>query len=271
MLRQQRKRGIGLDLFDATNPDALERAIIPGKTALVWIETPVNPTWHVIDIARAAEAAHAAGAVLAVDSTCAPPPTTQALKFGADYSFHSATKYLNGHSDVTAGILTARAINPRWQEISALRVSLGSILAPFEAWLLLRGLRTLYVRFAKASENAMSVARHFSGHPKLAEVLYPGLKTHPGHDIARRQMTGGFGGMMSIRIRGDEQAARRLTASLKVFLPATSLGGVESLAEHRKSVEGPDSIVPGDLIRLSLGIESADDLIADLEQALSSL
>jgi cystathionine gamma-synthase len=271
MLRQQQKRGIGLDLFDATKPGSLDRAIKPGKTSLVWIETPVNPTWDVIDIARAAETAHAAGAILAVDSTCAPPPTTQPLKLGADFSFHSATKYLNGHSDLTAGILTARAIDPRWNEISALRASLGSIIAPFEAWLLLRGMRTLYLRFAQASDNALALARHFSSHPKIAAVLYPGLKTHPGHDVARRQMTGGFGGMMSIRIRGNEVDARRLAASLKVFVPATSLGGVESLAEHRKSVEGPDSIVPGDLIRLSLGIEAVDDLIADLEQALAAL
>jgi cystathionine gamma-synthase len=271
MLRQERKRGIGLDLFDAAKPDSLARAITPGKTSLVWIETPVNPTWDVIDIARAAEAAHAAGAILAVDSTCAPPPTTRPLQLGADFSFHSATKYLNGHSDVTAGVLTARSIEPRWDEISAVRVSHGSIIAPFEAWLLLRGIRTLYLRFARASENALALARHFSGHPKIASVLYPGLPSHPGHAVARRQMTDGFGGMMSIRIKGDEPAARRLTASLKVFVPATSLGGVESLAEHRKSVEGPDSIVPGDLIRLSLGIEAVDDLIADLEQALAAL
>lgn len=271
MLRQERKRGIGLDLFDATKPESLARAITPGKTSLVWIETPANPTWDVIDIARAAEAAHAAGAILAVDSTCAPPPTTRPLKLGADFSFHSATKYLNGHSDITAGVLTSRTIDPRWDEISAVRVSHGSIIAPFEAWLLLRGIRTLYLRFARASENALALARHFSGHPKIAAVLYPGLPSHPGHAVARRQMTDGFGGMMSIRIKGDEAAARRLTASLKVFVPATSLGGVESLAEHRKSVEGPDSIVPGDLIRLSLGIEAVDDLIADLEQALSAL
>jgi cystathionine gamma-synthase len=271
MLRQERKRGIGLDLFDATEPDSLTRAITPGKTALVWIETPANPTWDVIDIARAAERAHAAGAILAVDSTCAPPPTTRPLQLGADFSFHSATKYLNGHSDVTAGIMTARTIDPRFDEISAVRVSLGSIIAPFEAWLLLRGIRTLYLRFASASQNALALAKHFTGHPKIAKVLYPGLPSHPGHAVARRQMTGGFGGMMSIRIKGDEAAARRLTASLKVFVPATSLGGVESLAEHRKSVEGPDSIVPGDLIRLSLGIEAVDDLIADLEQALAAL
>jgi cystathionine gamma-synthase len=271
MLRQERKRGIGVDLFDAASPEALERALVPGKTAVLWIETPANPTWHVIDIRRAAGIAHAAGAILVVDSTCAPPVTTRPLEHGADIVFHSATKYLNGHSDVTAGVLTTARIDDRWKEISALRVSLGSIIAPFEAWLLLRGIRTLYLRFAQCSANAMILARHFENHSKLERVLYPGLQSHPGHDVARRQMTGGFGGMMSIEIRGDEKAARRIASSLKVFVPATSLGGVESLAEHRKSVEGPDSIVPGNLIRLSIGIEAADDLIADLEQALATL
>jgi cystathionine gamma-synthase len=271
MLRQQRKRAIGLDLFDVANPASLKQAVLPGKTALVWIETPVNPTWHIIDILRAADIAHAAGAILAVDSTCAPPVTTRALAHGADIVFHSATKYLNGHSDVTGGVLTAAKLDDRWQEIKSLRVSLGSIIAPFEAWLLLRGMRTLFLRFAQASANAMILAQHFESHPKIERVLYPGLKSHPNHDIARRQMTAGFGGMMSILIRGDEAQARRLAASLRVFVPATSLGGVESLAEHRRSVEGPDSIVPGNLIRLSIGIESADDLIADLEQALSAV
>jgi cystathionine gamma-synthase len=271
LMRQQAKRGIGVDLFDATDGGALSRSITPGRTAIVWIETPANPTWDIMDIAAAAEAAHAAGAALVVDSTCAPPPTTRPLALGADIVFHSATKYLNGHSDLTAGVLTTRAMNDRWNEISALRVSLGSILAPFEAWLLLRGLRTLYVRFAEASANALAMARRFERHPKIERVLYPGLESHPGHAIAARQMHAGFGGMMSILVRGSEADARKVAARLKVFLPATSLGGVESLAEHRRSVEGAGSIVPENLIRLSIGIEAADDLIADLEQALAGL
>jgi cystathionine gamma-synthase len=271
MLRQERKRSLGVDLFDAADPAALAKAVVPGRTAVLWIETPANPSWSLTDIRRAAEVAHAAGAILAVDSTCAPPVTTRALELGADIVFHSATKYLNGHTDVTAGVLTTRKLDDRWQEIKSLRISLGSIIAPFEAWLLLRGMRTLYVRFAQASANALLLAQHFEQHPKLERVLYPGLKSHPGHDIARRQMTGGYGGMMSIEIRGDELAAKRVASSLKVFVPATSLGGVESLAEHRTSVEGPESIVPGNLIRLSIGIEAADDLIADLEQALAAI
>ncbi len=271
LLRQQSKRGIGLDLFDVGDPAALAKSIKPGKTAMLWIETPVNPTWDIIDIAAAAEIAHAAGAVLVVDSTCAPPPTTRPLELGADIVFHSATKYLNGHSDVTAGVLTTGAVNQRWNEIATLRTSLGSIIPPFEAWLLLRGLRTLYVRFAQASENALAVARHFEGHPKVERVLYPGLESHPGHKVAARQMRAGFGGMMSVLVRGRQSEAKAIAARLKVFFPATSLGGVESLAEHRRSVEGPDSIVPENLIRLSIGIEAADDLIADLEQALAEI
>jgi cystathionine gamma-synthase len=193
------------------------------------------------------------------------------LQLGADIVFHSATKYLNGHSDVTAGALSTSTIDNRWNEINSLRVSLGSIIAPFEAWLLLRGMRTLYLRYAEASANALALAQHFEKHPKLERVLYPGLKSHPGHEIARRQMTGGFGGMMSIAVKGDGAIARRVTSGLRVFLPATSLGGVESLAEHRRSVEGPNSIVPENLIRLSIGIEAASDLIADLEQALEAV
>ena len=270
LLRQEKKRGIGLDLFDATRPETIAAAVHPGKTALLWIETPINPTWHVIDIAAAAEVAHRAGAILAVDSTCAPPVTTRPLEHGADIVFHSATKYLNGHSDVTAGVLTTRTADQRFEEIESLRVSLGSIIAPFEAWLLLRGLRTLHVRYAQASANALAVARHFEAHPRVEAVLYPGLPAHPGHKVARAQMRDGFGGMMSLLLRGGEAEAKRVASALKVFLPATSLGGVESLAEHRRSVEGPASIVPPNLLRLSIGIESADDLIADLEQALAA-
>ena len=201
LLRQQSKRGIGLDLFDVTDGEALARSITPGKTAIVWIETPVNPTWDIVDIAAAAEAAHRAGAILVVDSTCAPPPTTRPLELGADIVFHSATKYLNGHSDVTAGVLTARAVNERWNEIGELRVSLGSILAPFEAWLLLRGLRTLYVRFRPgigqcarhrpafraASENrtrALSGPRSPSGPQDRGEADAGGLRRH---DVDPRQ------------------------------------------------------------------------------------
>jgi len=263
------QRGVGLTLFDATDPQALQNAVRPGQTALVWIETPLNPTWDVIDIAAAADLAHAAGAVLACDCTVSPPVTTRALTLGADLVFHSATKYLNGHSDVTAGLLVTAREDTLWQQIRALRTQLGSILGPFEAWLLLRGMRTLFIRFDRASENAGLIAHRFERHPAIERVLYPGLPNHPGHTIAKRQMTGGFGGMLSLLVDGGYDAAQRVATRTRLFVPATSLGGVESLIEHRAAVEGPDSPVPANLLRLSVGIEDADDLIRDLEQALA--
>ncbi|MFQ5675958.1 MAG: trans-sulfuration enzyme family protein, partial [bacterium] len=264
------KRNIGLTLFEAKDPDALHQAIQPGKTAIVWIETPVNPTWDVIDIREAAQAAHEAGAILGVDCTVAPL-TTRALDLGADIVFHSATKYLNGHSDVVAGVLITKELNERWEEINLVRRQVGGVLGPFEAWLLLRGMRTLAIRIERVSSNALKIARHFEGHSKLDAVLYPGLASHPGHKTARRQMTKGFGGMMSLLIRGGAKEAVAVATKLRVFLPATSLGGVESQVEHRASVEGPLSQTPANLLRLSIGIEDVDDLIADLEQALGKI
>ena len=263
------KRSIGLSLFDATDIDDLKRAIQPGKTSVVWIETPVNPTWDVIDIAQAAEIAHAAGAVLAVDGTVASPVTTRALDYGADIVFHSATKYLNGHSDVVAGVLVTAREDERWEEIKLVRTLTGGILGPHEAWLLLRGMRTLFLRFDQASSTALQLAQHFEDHPRLQRVLYPGLETHPGHAIACRQMTRGFGGMLSLLVEGGADEAKRIAAKTRLFVRATSLGGVESLIEHRASVEGPHSEVPANLLRLSVGIENCQDLIDDLEQSLA--
>jgi cystathionine gamma-synthase len=259
---------IGLDLYDQTDPETLKSSVKPGQTALVWVETPANPTWDVMDITFAADAAHAAGAILGIDSTCAPPPTTRPLALGADIVMHSATKYLNGHSDLTAGALVTAREDARWSELHAIRNLTGGVLGGFEAWLLIRGMRTLFVRFARQSETALKLARHFEGHDRVAQVLYPGLESHPGHAVAARQMTGGFGGMLSIIVDEDLEAARRVATRTRVFVPATSLGGVESLIEHRRSVESAESTVPDALLRLSVGLESADDLIADLEQAL---
>ncbi len=269
--RISEKRGIALSLFDAADPGALERAIRPGETAIVWIETPVNPTWDVIDIAAAAAAAHAAGAILAVDATVSTPVTTRPLDLGANLVFHSGTKYLNGHSDVTAGVLVTRQADARWQEIRLVRGLMGGVLGPFEAWLLLRGLCTLFVRFERASVNAMEIARHFEGHGKLEAVLYPGLESHPGHAIAKRQMTAGYSGMLSLLVKGGAEDAKGVATRTALFVPATSLGGVESLIEHRATIEGPRSQVPPNLLRLSIGIEDARDLIADLEQALAAV
>ena len=268
--RISEKRSIGLTLFDATDIDDLKRAVQPGKTSVVWIETPVNPTWDVIDIAQAAEIAHAAGAVLAVDGTVASPVTTRALDYGADIVFHSATKYLNGHSDVVAGVLVTAQDDERWQDIKLVRTLTGGILGPHEAWLLLRGMRTLFLRFDQASKTALQLAQHFEGHPRLQQVLYPGLVTHPGHAIACRQMTRGFGGMLSLLVKGGADEAKQIASKTRLFVRATSLGGVESLIEHRASVEGPHSEVPDNLLRLSIGIENCQDLIDDLEQSLAA-
>lgn len=264
-------RNIHLTLFNATSPDGLRKAIIPGQTALVWIESPVNPTWDVIDIADAAAATHEAGAMLGVDCTVATPITTKALDLGADIVFHSATKYLNGHSDVCAGILVTRETNECWDEIGYIRKHVGGVLGTFESWLLLRGMRTLAIRFERASNNAMKIAHHFENHPKIESLLYPGLQSHPGHEIAKRQMTNGFGGMLSLCVLGGAQEAKELATRLKLFISATSLGGVESLVEHRATVEGPMSKVPPNLLRLSVGIEDVEDLIMDIEQALDAL
>ncbi len=262
--------GVGLDLVDMAAPDALAAAVRPGETKLVWVETPVNPTWDVVDIARAAEIARGAGAVLAVDSTAATPVHSQPLALGADIVHHSATKYLNGHSDLLAGgLVTDDPDSWIWQRVRENRAKGGAMLGAFEGWLLLRGMRTLYLRVHRASESALKIACHFEGHPHVARVLYPGLTRHPGHAVARGQMRDGFGGMLSLRVSGGREAALRTCGACRLFLRATSLGGVESLIEHRASIEGPDSPVPDDLLRVSVGIEHPEDLIADLEQALA--
>ncbi len=260
--------GLQVELVDMTDPQAVQAAIRPGKTRLVWIETPANPLWTITDIEATAAIAHAAGAVLAVDSTVASPVLTRPLDLGADIVMHAATKYLNGHSDLIAGVLVARENNALWQRIRTVRAQLGGTLGSFEAWLLLRGMRTLYLRVRAASVSALQLAQHFSGHALVREVLYPGLATAQGHTVAARQMTGGFGGMLSIRVQGGEAAAVATAARVAVWKRATSLGGTESLIEHRASVEGAGSPVPSDLLRLSVGVEHCQDLIDDLEQAL---
>jgi cystathionine gamma-synthase len=260
--------GIEASFVDATNPEAIRSAIRPGKTRMVWIETPANPLWGISDIVVAAEAAHKAGALLGVDSTVATPVLTQPLAFGADIVMHSATKYLNGHSDIIAGALLFAREDALLERARGLRSSLGAVLSPFEASLLLRGLRTLHVRVAHQCKAAMTIARHFAADKRVVEVLYPGLPG-PGHNVAAKQMQGGFGGMLSIRVAGGEAASIAVAARMKLWKRATSLGGVESLVEHRASVEGAGTPCPADLLRLSVGLEDPTDLIADLDQALS--
>ena len=263
------RRGIDVAFFDASEPDSLQGVLRARRTSVVWIEPMVNPTWDVIDVRAAARAAHTSGALLGVDATVTPPVTLRALDLGADIVFHSGTKYLAGHSDLTAGVLATRRVNARWEDIKLARTRMGGVLGAFEAWLLLRGMRTLHLRYDRHAANALAIARHFEGHPGLEAVLYPGLESHPGHEIAKRQMKAGFGGMLSLLVAGDAAAAKRIATRTRLFMPATSLGGVESLIEHRASVEGPHSAVPVNLLRLSVGIESGDDLIADLGQALA--
>jgi cystathionine gamma-synthase len=261
--------GLDVEFIDGADLTALEQAARPGVTRLVWLETPANPTWDITDIAAAAAIAHDAGALLAVDSTVSTPVLTQPLTLGADLVMHSATKYLNGHSDVLAGALICAREDALWERIKAWRRDAGAVAGSFEAWLLLRGMRTLFVRVARSCESALQIARHFEDHERVS-VLYPGLASHPGHDVAARQMRGGYGGMLSLRHSGGESAALATAARVNVFKRATSLGGVESLIEHRASVEGPSTPVPADLLRLSIGLEHTDDLIADLEQALGA-
>lgn len=260
--------GLKVELVDMADLQAVQAAIVPGKTRLVWIETPANPLWTITDIEATAAIAHAAGAVLAVDSTVASPVLTRPLDLGADIVMHAATKYLNGHSDLIAGVLVTRENNALWQRIRSVRAQLGGTLGSFEAWLLLRGMRTVYLRVRAASASAQRLAEHFHGHALVHEVLYPGLAGAQGHAVAARQMQGGFGGMLSIRARGGEAAAIATAARVGLWKRATSLGGTESLIEHRASVEGAGSPVPTDLLRLSVGIEDVQDLIDDLEQAL---
>jgi len=260
--------GIELDQYDLADPNDLASTVKAGKTALVWVETPCNPTWDVIDIETAAELAHGAGARLVVDSTVSTPVLTRPIEFGADVVMHSATKYLNGHGDVVAGALVTAKKDDFWGEIRKVRAEGGAILGSFEAWLLQRGMRTLFLRVGHACQSALAIAQYFENHPALESVLYPGLESHPGHEIARKQMLGGFGGMLSLRVKGGEKGALGVIKKCRLFVRATSLGGVESLIEHRYSIEGAASPIPKNLLRLSVGIESVDDLIADLEQAL---
>jgi len=263
-----REFGFEVDFVDTSDLDVLRNAVRPQATRLVWIETPANPLWSISDIAAAAEIAHQAGARLAVDSTVATPVLSQPIDLGADIVMHSATKYLNGHSDVIAGALVTARDDDFWQRIKANRSQIGAVLGPAEAAMLLRGMRTLYLRVGRACQSAQMLAEALAENPEISHVLYPGLPDFPGHEIAASQMSGGFSGMLSIRFKGGMDRAVAAAARLELWLPATSLGGVDSLVEHRASVEGDGTPVPDDLLRLSVGIENADDLLDDLLQAI---
>jgi cystathionine gamma-synthase len=268
-LREIARYGHRVTFVETSDLDAVRAAVRPGETGLFWIETPSNPLWTITDIAAVAEIAHGCDAILCVDSTVATPIFTRPLALGADIVMHSATKYLNGHSDVVAGTLAVARGGRLWHRIGKTREQLGSALGGFDAWLLMRGMRTLDIRVRRQAQTAAVLAERLVGHPALSAVLYPGLEQHPGHAIALRQMAGGFGGMLSIRVRRGEAAAIAAAAAVNLWKRATSFGGIESLIEHRASIEGEGSPCPGDLLRLSVGLENVDELYADLDRALA--
>ena len=262
------RRDIALHEVEAADTDAFTAACATHKPAIAWIETPSNPWLRIVDISACAQAVHAHGGLLVADMTTSSPVLTRALSFGADIVMHSATKGLNGHSDVLAGALAVKdAGSAIWQAIRADRDMAGAVLGPFEAWLLLRGIRTLPLRMERMSQNAQKLAEYLSDHPAVEAVLYPGLPSHSGHDLACAQMTGGFGPLLSFVVKGGAPAALAAVGRLALFHRATSLGGVESLVEHRHTIE-PHTGIPEGLLRLSVGIEDAGDLMEDLGQAL---
>ena len=258
--------GLSVSAVDMTDPANVAAAMRP-DTQLVWIESPSNPQLKIADIAAIAQIAHDGGARCAVDNTWPTPILQRPLALGADIVMHSTTKYLGGHSDLLGGAVIVRAQDAFYDRMHRVQTVGGAVPSPFDCWLLARSIRSLPYRMRGHCENARAVASFLAAHPRIERVNYPGLPDHPGHAIAARQMSD-FGGMLSIQVRGDAADALALTGRLRLFIRATSLGGVESLVEHRKSVEGPQSPTPDNLLRLSVGLEHSDDLIADLAQAL---
>ena len=262
------RRGLVLVESDLSKPKNLEKLCMSHKPEMVFIETPSNPWLRCTDIAHASKTVQNCGGRLVVDATAATPILTRTLDFGADIVMHSATKGLNGHSDILAGVLaTNTPDSPHWMAIIADRHDAGAVIGSFEAWLLIRAMRTLHLRVERMSKNAQIVAEYLSTHPKVQNVFYPGLTDFEGHKVAKLQMTGGYGCLLSFCIKGDASNALRIAGRLNLFHRATSMGGVESLVEHRHTIE-PDTGIPENLLRLSVGIENVDDLILDLGQAL---
>jgi len=246
---------------------AVKKAIRP-NTALIWLETPSNPQLNISDIAKIAKMVHQVGGLCAVDNTWASPVLQQPLNHGADVVMHSTTKYFGGHSDVLGGCLVINKNKALEESLRTIQKLTGGVPSPFGCWLVTRGIKTLHLRVKQQTKNAKKLARYLEKHPLIEKVFYPGLKSHPHYKVAKKQMKGGYGAMLSVQIKGNAKKAMAITGRLKLFTTATSLGGVESLVEHRKSVEGPDSPTPDNLLRLSVGLEHIDDLIADWKQAL---
>ena len=260
-------KGVEVDHVAMYDIKAVKKAIRP-NTALVWLETPSNPQLNVSDIKKIAKLAHQVGALCAVDNTWGTPVLQQPINYGADVVMHSTTKYFGGHSDLLGGCLVLKQDGELANQIKTIQKLTGGVPSPFECWLTSRGIRTLHLRVMQQTKNAFRLAKYLEKHPKIEQVNYPGLKSHPHHKIAKKQMKGGYGAMLSVQVKGDAAYAMQLTGRLQLFTTATSLGGVESLVEHRKSIEGPASPTPDNLLRISVGLEYVEDLIADWEQAL---
>jgi cystathionine gamma-synthase len=257
--------GLQADFVDMSNIDLVRKAMRP-NTRLAWAETPSNPLLRIVDLAAVADVVHAGGALCVCDNTWAPI-IQRPFDLGMDLILHSTTKYFGGHCDVVGGIVIAKTENEYFERVQRIQYTGGAVPSPFDCWLILRGMRTLPWRMRAHSENALKVATFLAQHRKVDKIHYPGLSSHPGHEIAARQMTQ-FGGMLSLEVKGGGEAAMAVAAKTKIFTRATSLGGVESLIEHRASIEGPGTISPEGLLRISIGLENADDLIEDLAQAL---
>ena len=258
--------GMEVSLADMTDPGAIERAMQP-NTKLVWVETPSNPLLRVVDIAAVAAIAHRGGAICAVDNTWGTPVLQRPLDLSADISMHATTKYLGGHSDVLGGALVFKTKTALAERVMSIQMTGGAVPSPFECWLTMRGVRTLPVRVKVQSSNAAALAVFLESHPCVEAVHYPGLASHAAHDIAARQMSG-FGGMLSVQAGADRAQSMAIASRLRIFTQATSLGGTESLVEHRASVEGPGTRAPENLLRVSVGLEHIEDLKEDFDQAL---
>ena len=267
--RHGKRWGIEVLFLKNYNSASVSNSLIPGKTKLVWIETPSNPTMEVTDIRAISAVAHAAGALVAIDNTVSTPVLTQPINHGADVVLHSGSKYLNGHGDLIAGaLIVAPGQEKLLKDIQGIRNDYGGILGAFEAWLLLRGMRTLSLRVKAASASALELAKYLNTHKKVTKVNYPGLESHSGYDIASRQMHNGYGGMLSFQVKGGEAEAKAIASRTRLIRQAISFGSPDTVIEHRASMEGNDSPTPSDLLRLSVGLEHIDDLLYDLRKAL---
>ncbi len=260
--------GLQMSQVDMEDLEAIKAAIQP-NTKLIWVETPANPLLGISDIQAICTLAHSHGIFVGVDNTIATPILQNPISLGADIVMHATTKYIGGHSDVLGGAIIVREENDWSERLKRVQILMGATQSPMDCYLLARGLKTLPLRMREHSASALTLAKKLEKHISIEKVHYPGLISHPQHELAKRQMSHGFSGMISIQIKGDEANARKFVSKLTLFQQATSLGGVESLAEHRKSIEGPDSKTPAHLVRLSIGLEHVDDLWEDLDQALS--